>query len=91
VATSKVIQDTSVPVKNKTIRITDSNNTWILEKLGPDKTRVIYRNYTNASGNVPKTVANMISKDIPFYTLVNMRNLAKEPIYKEIASQYCLE
>ena len=92
VVTSRVVQDSSAPVKDKIVRITDSDNTWILEKLGHEKTRVTYRNYTNPGViNVPKMFINIICKDVPFYTLINMRNLAKEPIYKDLAQKYRLE
>jgi hypothetical protein len=94
VVTSRVVEDTSVPVKDgKIVRVTDSDNTWILEKLGPDKTRVTYRNYFNPGvvKIVPTKFINIICKDVPFYTLINMRNLAKEPIYKELAPKYRLE
>jgi len=92
VVTCRVVQDISVPAKEKMVRITDFNNTWILEKLGPDKTRVTYRNHTDPKIiNVPKMFVNIIYQDIPFYTLINMRNLAKEPIYKELAPKYRLE
>jgi len=93
VVTSRVVQDTSVPAKDKIVRVTDSDNTWILEKIGPDKTRVTYRNYFNpgVAKVVPNKFINIICKDVPFYTLINMRNLAKEPIYKELAPKYRLE
>jgi hypothetical protein len=91
VVNCKVVQDASIPVNSKLVRITDSDHTWILEKLGPDKTRVTYRNYTNAGGKVPKMFVNIVSQDVPFYTLINMRNLAKEPIYKELAPKYRLD
>ena len=93
VVTSRIVDDASVSVKNKITRVTDSNNTWILEKLGPEKTRVTYRNYFNPgiAKIIPQTFVNLICKDVPFYTLINMRNLAKEPIYKELAPKYRLE
>jgi hypothetical protein len=93
VVTSRVVPDVSVPVKDKIVRVMDSDNTWILEKLGPDKTRVTYRNYFNpgVAKIIPETFINLICKDVPFYTLINMRNLAKEPIYKELAPKYRLE
>lgn len=93
VVTSRVVEDASVPIRNKIIRVTDSNNTWTLEKLGNEKTRVTYRNYFNPgiAKIIPQTFVNIICKDVPFYTLINMRNLAKEPIYKELAPKYRLE
>ncbi|KQC08804.1 MAG: hypothetical protein APR62_03970 [Smithella sp. SDB] len=93
VVTSRIVEDTSVPIKNKIIRVVDSNNTWTLEKLGHEKTRVTYRNYFNPeiAKIIPQSFVNLICKDVPFYTLINMRNLAKEPIYKELAPKYRLE
>lgn len=93
VVTSRVVQDASVPIKNKVVRVMDSNNTWTLEPLGPEKTRVTYRNYFNpgVAKIIPQTFVNIICKDVPFYTLINMRNLVKEPIYKELAPKYRLE
>jgi hypothetical protein len=94
VATSRVVQDSSVPVKEKMVRITDYSHTWILERLGPDKTRVTYQGYTHPGGNIPKIpkiFVDVITREVPFYTLINMRNLATEPIYKELAPKYSLE
>lgn len=93
VVTSRVVEDASVPFKNRIVRVMDSNNTWTLEKLGSEKTRVTYRNYFNpgVAKIIPQTFVNIICKDVPFYTLINMRNLAREPIYKELAPKYRLE
>lgn len=93
VVTSRVVEDASVPFKNRIVRVMDSNNTWTLEKLGHEKTRVTYRNYFNPgiAKIIPETFVNIICKDVPFYTLINMRKLAKEPIYKELAPKYRLE
>lgn len=91
--TSRVVSDASVPIRNKLVRVTDSNNTWILEKLGPEQTRVTYRNYFNpaVAKVIPQAFVNIICEDVPFYTLINMRNLAKEPIYQELAPKYRIE
>jgi hypothetical protein len=91
IVTSRVVKDPSIPLKEKMVRITDSQNTWILEKLGPDKTRVTALNYTDPAGYVPQILVNIMSVDIPYYSLINMSNLAKEPIYKELAPKYHLE
>ncbi|KQC06284.1 MAG: hypothetical protein APR62_01260 [Smithella sp. SDB] len=93
VVTSRVVENASVPIKDKVVRVTDSNNTWTLEKLGPEKTRITYQNYLNpgVAKIIPQTFVNFICKDVPYYSLVNMRNLVKEPIYKELAPQYRLE
>ncbi|PKN38622.1 MAG: hypothetical protein CVU62_00010 [Deltaproteobacteria bacterium HGW-Deltaproteobacteria-2] len=88
----KVIKEPLVPLRHKFIRIIDSEHMWIFEKLSSDKTRVNYYNYTDPHcGSIPNMIVNSNIKDVPYYSLLNLRNLAKDQRYKELAPKYHID
>jgi hypothetical protein len=70
-----------VPYRNKTIRVTNSEHTWMLEKISPDKTRVTYQNFTDpVAVYVPEFAVNMLTKEAPYYSLKGLRAFVQESI-----------
>ncbi|PKN37004.1 MAG: hypothetical protein CVU62_13000 [Deltaproteobacteria bacterium HGW-Deltaproteobacteria-2] len=75
------VKEPLVPYKDRTVRITNSEHTWTLEKISPDKTRVTYQNFTEpVAAYVPEWGVNLITKETPYYSLKNMRNIVLESI-----------
>jgi hypothetical protein len=74
------VKEPIVPYRDKTIRVINSEHTWILEKISPDKTRVTYQNFMDPAVHVPDFVINILTKDAPYYSLKNLRDLVQESI-----------
>jgi hypothetical protein len=91
ITTHMSFKEPLVPIKENMIRIMNSENTMIYEKITPNRTRVTYINYTDPGGIVPKFIINILCIDLPYYSLKNLRELAKDPIYKDLAAKYRLE
>jgi hypothetical protein len=91
ITTHMSFKEPLVPIKENMIRIMNSENTMIYKKITPNRTRVTYINYTDPGGIVPKFIINILCIDLPYYSLKNLRELAKDPIYKDLAAKYRLE
>lgn len=91
ITTHMSVKEPLVPTKGNMVRITASENTMIYEKISPNRTRVTYINYTDPGGFAPKFLVNILCVDLPYYSLRNLRELAKDPFYRELAPRYRLE
>jgi hypothetical protein len=88
----KAVKEPLVSLRDEFIRIIDSEHMWILEKLGSGKIRASYYNYTDPHcGSVPDMIVNSNIKDVTYYSLLNIRNLAKDPLYKKLAPKYHID
>ena len=65
-----------------TIRITDIKGQWQLTPLKNGRLKILYQMSVDPGGSIPKWLVNSMLIDIPFYTLNNLRRIAKEPQYK---------
>ena len=65
-----------------TIRITDIKGQWQLTPLKNGRLKILYQMSADPGGSIPKWLVNSMLVDIPFYTLNNLRRIAKEPQYK---------
>ncbi len=65
-----------VPVKQGNVRITELKAQWVLTYISRERTKVIYTMRSNPGGNIPKTIANMSSRNFPYRTLLGMKKMA---------------
>ncbi len=79
--------DHRVPLRKNYVRITDSEQQWILEKLSPETTRVTFINRTNAAGSMSAFFSDLGSRDTVNQSLKNMRKIASHTRYKKLASE----
>ena len=77
--------DPSVPVEKGNVRMPEISGQWILTPINPDHTKVIYTVKSNPGGSVPKSLANLKSKEIPYKTLMGLKMMVKKDKYKKIA------
>jgi hypothetical protein len=77
--------DPPVPVGKGNVRMPEISGQWVLVPINPDHTKVIYTAKSNPGGSIPKSLANMKSKDIPFNTLVGLKMMVKKDKYKKAA------
>ena len=76
VITSVAAPKSDIPLKKGCVRLTDSSQQWILEKITPASTKVTFKSYTPLQGSVPKFIRNIISNVIPSSTLKNLKQIS---------------
>jgi hypothetical protein len=75
------LKDSPVPIRAGVVRITDLLGQWHLKKISSSKTEVIFIIKANPAGNIPASIANMSSREIPYRTLLNLKKMAKKEKY----------
>jgi len=56
---------------------------WVLTPINRDHTRAVYTVKSNPGGSLPKSLANLKSKDIPYNTLMGLKMMVKKDKYKK--------
>lgn len=64
------------------IRMTVGDALWILQPNGDHSTEVTYQILADPAGDLPRSVVNMLMKNLGFMTIKNLRKLAKEEPYR---------
>ena len=77
--------DPTVPVGKSNVRMPEISGQWVLTPINQDHTKVIYTVKSNPGGSLPKSLANMKSKDIPYNTLMGMKMMVKKDKYRKAA------
>ena len=77
--------DPSVPIGKGNVRMPEISGQWVLTPINQDHTKVVYTVKSNPGGSLPKALANMKSKDIPYNTLMGMKMMVKKDKYKKAA------
>lgn len=78
--------DPAVPLRKKTVRITELTGRIILEYIDREHTRVEYMAKFNFGGSIPAWQSNMLSKEIPYKMLDRLSKVIKKKKYKEAAN-----
>lgn len=63
------------PLKRRYVRITDSENHWILERISVDQTRITFINRTNAAGPFANYLSNPGIRDTTIHSLKNLKEM----------------
>ena len=77
--------DPPVPVGKGNVRMPEISGQWVLTPIDRDHTKVIYTVKSTPGGSLPKALANMKSKDIPYNTLMGLKMMVKKDKYKKAA------
>ena len=80
-----------VPQKKGIVRIKHLVGRWEFTPLKNGMTKVIYELSVVPGGSIPAWLVNLLVIDTPFYTLLKLRKLVKEPIYKNAKRSYILD
>ena len=75
--------DPSVPIGNSNVRMPEISGKWVLTPINRDHTRAVYTVKSNPGGSLPKSLANLKSKDIPYNTLMGLKMMVKKDKYKK--------
>ncbi len=70
-----------VPLKKGYIRISKFSTKWVLESIADNKTSVSFSMRADPEGYIPAWAVNLISKNQPFHTLRNLKQMVKLPKY----------
>ena len=63
------------------VRIETMYGRWLLTPVGSGEVNIIYEMTADPGGNIPKWLVNSMIADLPFYTLLNLREVIKEDKY----------
>jgi hypothetical protein len=77
--------DPPVPVGKGNVRMPEIRGQWVLIPVNRDHTKVIYTAKSNPGGSLPKALANLKSKEIPYNTLLGLRMMVKKDKYIKAA------
>ncbi len=81
------LKDSSVPIRAGVVRMTDLLGQWHLKKIAHSKTEVVFIIRANPAGNIPASIANMTSREIPYRTLQNLKMMVKKEKYINLARE----
>jgi hypothetical protein len=84
---SRARADSEVAIHKDLVRITNSEQQWILEKITPHKTRTTFINRTAVSGSMASFIADLGSRATVVESLINMRTVAADPRYAKLAKE----
>jgi len=70
-----------MPQHNSRVRIPVMNTIWLFQPSESGPVKIIYQSDSVPGGNLPAGLANLAVVDIPYYTLLNLRNIIKEERY----------
>ena len=79
--------ESDIPPHEGYIRITNSTQRGILEKLAPQTTRVTFINQTGSSGSMSAFITDLGSQATVYQSLINMRSVAGRPGYEKLANE----
>ena len=77
----------NIPPHDDYIRITNSTQRWILEKLTQQTTRVTFINQTGSSGSMAAFITDLGSQATVYQSLINMRSVAGRPKYEKLGNE----
>lgn len=69
--------------KKGVVRIQNLKGRWILTPTKNGQVKIVYEMNVDPGGNLPKWLVNTMSVDLPMNTLNNLRDMVKEPKYRD--------
>ncbi|MGD9079822.1 MAG: hypothetical protein PVG96_10790 [Desulfobacterales bacterium] len=85
---SKALKTPLIPLKRQYVRITDSEQQWILERISVDRTRITFINRTNAAGPFSYFISNPGIRETMIHSLINLTKILKRQDHTEIIQQW---
>ncbi len=67
-----------IPSPSRHVRILDSRQLWIIEQVGPGRTRVTYTSRILPEGSIPDYLANSAVEGFVYYTLEGLGEVLKD-------------
>jgi len=80
----KAVPEPAVPIQKDHIRITDSELHWVLERIEPHRTRIIFIMRTDAGGSVSSYWSDLGCRKTIYHSLMNLQRIATDPKYEAL-------
>ena len=80
----KAVPEPVVPIRKDHIRITDSELHWVLERIEPHQTRIIFIMRTDAGGSVSGYWSDLGCRKTIYHSLINLHKIAADPKYEAL-------
>ncbi len=81
---SKALPEPVVPIRKDHVRITDSELHWVLERIEPHQTRIIFIMRTDAGGSVGSYWSDLGCRKTIYHSLINLHRIAADPKYEAL-------
>jgi hypothetical protein len=75
----------------KRIRVPMMEGLWLLKPLESGDIMVFYQMHSEPGGELPAGLSNMASVDLPYYTLMKLRDIVKENKYANVLYPILIE
>lgn len=81
--TGRSIVDSRVPPRSGITRITQYEGRWTFKPIGKNQVEVTIGGFAHPGGAIPLTFVNMLVKQQPYETLVNLRKMIATGAYQQ--------
>jgi hypothetical protein len=71
------------PPKKGFVRMPKMDGYFLFRPLAPGSVEVTLQVIADPGGRIPDWIANLIMRDIPYYSLKNLRAVANEPRFRD--------
>lgn len=85
------LPDKIVPEHDRRVRITSMYGTWIFKRLSREKTGATFICWADPGGYIPAIIINIASRDIPYRTLLGLRDMVKREKYIQASEHFNIE
>lgn len=79
------VKEDLVPRKSKYVRMTDVSGSYVMTRIDPNRTHVVYTVKADPAGYIPAFVSNVMQKDQPYLTLKGLREMTRKDDYYQKA------
>jgi hypothetical protein len=73
-----------LPARQDCYRVRDIRGAWVLMPVDSGKVHVTFVMHLDPGSDIPPALSNAALFEVPFYSLLKMRNLAQDPSYKPL-------
>jgi hypothetical protein len=80
----KAVPEPVVPIQKDHVRIADSELHWVLERIEPHRTRIIFIMRTDAGGSVSSYWSDLGCRKTIYHSMINLHRIAADPIYEAL-------
>jgi hypothetical protein len=85
VITLNAVKEDLVPRKSKYVRMTDVSGSYVMTRVDPYRTHIVYTVKADPAGYIPAFVSNIMQKDQPYLTLKGLREMTRKDEYYQRA------
>lgn len=80
----KAVPEPVVPIQKEHVRITDAELHWVLERIEPHRTRIIFIMRTDAGGSISSYWSDLGCRKTIYHSLLNLHGIAADPRFQAL-------